>query len=260
MYELTMANYPPVARLLTEEVSNWFMLPCLLHKLTLGFAVVGVINGVILQETFKVAASDDAIMIRQHQRAEQRFRSRMEELMKALDVNNDQKLDLEEFVSIATNPDISAWLCAMGIETYDLQTLFSLVDSDGSGEITTDELIAQFCRLRGPSKSVDLHALSKRLALDANDSRERIRTLQRKLSERSNQPRISSKSHTSECSETVPVSSAHRLSFSSRTSEPLQPAIRESAASCGEERQHFAERVSFGNSEDNEVYEYTPPS
>ena len=27
---------------------------CLIHKLTMGFAVVGVINGVLMQETFKV--------------------------------------------------------------------------------------------------------------------------------------------------------------------------------------------------------------
>ena len=26
---------------------------CLMHKLTMGFAVVGVINGVLMQETFK---------------------------------------------------------------------------------------------------------------------------------------------------------------------------------------------------------------
>merc|ERR1719218_333567 len=54
MFELTLANWPPVTRLLAEEVSEWFMLLCVAHKITVGFAVIGVINGVILQETFKV--------------------------------------------------------------------------------------------------------------------------------------------------------------------------------------------------------------
>lgn len=31
---------------------------CLIHKLTMGFAVVGVINGVLMQETFKVGHGD----------------------------------------------------------------------------------------------------------------------------------------------------------------------------------------------------------
>lgn len=64
---------------------EWFMLLCILHKLVIGFAVVGVINGVFiqaatrkllgpvfgseklldfLQETFKVASSDNQIMMR----------------------------------------------------------------------------------------------------------------------------------------------------------------------------------------------------
>merc|ERR1711865_467181 len=64
MFELTLANWPPVTRLLQEEVSEWFMPICLIHKLTIGFAVVGVINGVILQETFKVASTDGMIMMR----------------------------------------------------------------------------------------------------------------------------------------------------------------------------------------------------
>merc|ERR1740130_1431033 len=68
MFELTLANWPPVTRLLAEEVSEWFMLFCLIHKLTLGFAVIGVINGVIMQETFKVASTDDMVMVRQRKR------------------------------------------------------------------------------------------------------------------------------------------------------------------------------------------------
>merc|ERR1711953_434846 len=52
MFELTLANWPPVTRLLTEKVSEPLMFFCLLHKLTIGFAVVGVINGVFMQETF----------------------------------------------------------------------------------------------------------------------------------------------------------------------------------------------------------------
>merc|ERR1719446_224584 len=44
MFEITLGNWPPVARLLQEEASEWFVLACLAHKLTIGFAVVGVIT------------------------------------------------------------------------------------------------------------------------------------------------------------------------------------------------------------------------
>ena len=35
------------------------------YKLIIGFAAVGIINAVFMQETFKVAASDDKLMMRQ---------------------------------------------------------------------------------------------------------------------------------------------------------------------------------------------------
>ena len=35
------------------------------YKLVVGFAAVGIINAVFIQETFKVAASDDTVMMRQ---------------------------------------------------------------------------------------------------------------------------------------------------------------------------------------------------
>ena len=44
MFEITLANWPPASRLLVENVSEWFMLFGVLHKLTIGFAVVSVVS------------------------------------------------------------------------------------------------------------------------------------------------------------------------------------------------------------------------
>merc|ERR1719282_1832876 len=69
MFELTLANWPPISRMLYENVSQWFILITILHKLTIGFAVVGVINAVFIQETFNAAQEDDEIMLRRAQNA-----------------------------------------------------------------------------------------------------------------------------------------------------------------------------------------------
>merc|ERR1712057_122795 len=97
MFELTLANYPTAGRVLSEEVSEFFMPLVLIFKLTLGFAVLGVINGVILQETFKVAATDDVIMVRQKKRTGDIARRKMRILFEALDTSGDGDLDYEEF-------------------------------------------------------------------------------------------------------------------------------------------------------------------
>jgi len=161
MFELTLANWPPVARLLTEEISEWFSLICVLHKLVVGFAIVGVINGVILQETFKVALTDDLVMVRQRKRAKLGMQKKMQEFFEALDLDRDGALTFSEFMVVAAQPEVMLWLESLEIETDDLLTLFLLIDSDGDGTLTMDELISEVPRLRGGARGIDMLALRK---------------------------------------------------------------------------------------------------
>jgi len=166
MFELALANWAPVTRLLSEEFSEWFMFICVAHKLTIGFAVIGVINGVILQETFKVAATDDMIMVRQKKRQGETIRKKMDKLFEALDHSGDGVLDYSEFEIIASQPEVKLWLGSMDIETDDIQTLFNLIDQDHSGFISPDELCTRIARLKGAARSIDVMALREGLNLN----------------------------------------------------------------------------------------------
>jgi len=159
MFEITLGNWPPVARLLSEEVSEWFILLCLVHKLTIGFAVIGVITGVILQETFKVAQTDDLIMFRQKKLASRTLRQKMKILFDALDQEGDGRLEESEFEAIGDFPEIKCWLASLDIETDDLKTLFALIDVHGRGYVTLDELVARMPRIQGNAKGIDMLAL-----------------------------------------------------------------------------------------------------
>eukprot|EP00971_Amphidinium_carterae_P268231 5321668-Amphidinium_carterae.1 len=61
MFELTLANWPPACRVATsggnevmaDAVGEWWIFFAILHKLSFGFALVGIINGAVMQETFK---------------------------------------------------------------------------------------------------------------------------------------------------------------------------------------------------------------
>jgi len=159
MFELALANWPPVTRLLAEEFSEWFMLVCVAHKLVIGFAVIGVINGVIMQETFKVAATDDMIMVRQKKQAKATLSRKMHKLFEALDHDDNGQLDYGEFEIIASQPEVKLWLGSMDIETVDLETLFRLVDLDLDGTISPQELCEGMSRLKGAARSIDIVAL-----------------------------------------------------------------------------------------------------
>ena len=47
------------------QCKEYFAIFNVAYKLVVGFAAVGIINAVFIQETFKVAASDDTVMMRQ---------------------------------------------------------------------------------------------------------------------------------------------------------------------------------------------------
>jgi len=159
MFEITLGNWPPIARLLCEEVSEWFTLLCLVHKLTLGFAVLGVINGVILQETFKVAQTDDIIMLRHKKKATQAMKAKMDKLFQAMDSDNDGKVTEMEFLQMCEYPDVKIWLSSLDIETDDLPTLFQLCDINHNGNLSLEEVVTRLPRIKGSARSIDVLTL-----------------------------------------------------------------------------------------------------
>eukprot|EP00928_Gymnodinium_smaydae_P072432 TRINITY_DN55790_c0_g1_i1.p1 TRINITY_DN55790_c0_g1~~TRINITY_DN55790_c0_g1_i1.p1 ORF type:complete len:665 (+),score=113.52 TRINITY_DN55790_c0_g1_i1:161-2155(+) len=156
MFEITLANWPPICRLLSEQYSEYFMILCVLHKLTIGFAVVGVINGVFMQETFKVASTDDRIMVRQKETAVKVHRAKMQLLFEEADKDGSGKLDLQEFIHVLGKPNVRTWLTSMELDTSDAVQLHNLLDEDHDGVVTMDELIRGTARLKGAARSFDL--------------------------------------------------------------------------------------------------------
>jgi len=53
------------------------------------------------------------------------------------------------------------WLQSMGIETSDLDTLFTLIDVDSNGTICLQELEQEMPRIRGQARAFDLIALRR---------------------------------------------------------------------------------------------------
>jgi hypothetical protein len=152
-----------VCRLLVENVNEWFMLFCLAHKLTIGFAVIGVINGVFMQETFKVSSNDDAIMIRRKEHDVRIWSAKVHRLFQATDHDGDGVVDHGEFHAVMRDPDIKMWMSSLDLPVGDPDALFELLDADETGELTPEEMVRGVLRLRGAAKSVDLIAFKKQL-------------------------------------------------------------------------------------------------
>jgi len=161
LLELTLANWVPASRVLTEDVSEWYTIFVLTFQASMGFSVVKVIMGVFLQNTFSVAANDDVIMMNSKDRALQTHKLKMSILFSAADINGDGRLDREEFEDILTDPLVSRWLSAMGFDTSIMgcDEIFDLLRESDATDLSAEEMIAGVARLSGPASSLNMAQL-----------------------------------------------------------------------------------------------------
>mmetsp|Transcript_79485 Transcript_79485/g.140286 ORF Transcript_79485/g.140286 Transcript_79485/m.140286 type:complete len:571 (+) Transcript_79485:81-1793(+) len=159
MFEITLGNWPPVARILQEDVAEGFLIFSIGHKIIIGFALIGILNGVFMQETFKVASSDDEIMMRQKRMERKMHRSKMDKLFKSADIDSNGRVELSELRQVLSNEECQTWLAAQQLSFRDADILFSLLD-DGDSALTADELIRGVERLKGPAKALDMALLA----------------------------------------------------------------------------------------------------
>jgi hypothetical protein len=160
-FEMTMGNWPTPARVLFENVSEWFMMLFLLHKLVVGFAFVGVINAMFTQETFQIAMTDDLTMVLKKQRYLRTQKVKLQKLFLAADSDGDGRVSRSEFATILRHNDVKLWLASMDYDPKDPNYLFTMLDKNGSGDLSATEFLRGMTRLRGFARAMDLLHLGK---------------------------------------------------------------------------------------------------
>jgi len=156
MTELTLGNFVPVCRFINENVDEWHGHLLAIYKVVIGFALLRVVSGVFLLETFKAASSDDELMVVQKKRATQRHESKMMQLFNRAAI--DGHVQKEKFGEILQDKTVRTWLSAQEIEPGDGSLLFDLMD-DGDHRLSSSELTKGLTRLKGAAKSVDVVSL-----------------------------------------------------------------------------------------------------
>lgn len=165
MFELTLGNWVPISRILSEKVSEWYTIFTLAFQVVLGFAVIKVITGVFLTETMKVASMDDSIMLKSKERAVRLHKEKMGRLFEHADLDSNGCIDCVEFHQLLQDKEVRQWLSSMELDIWteqDGDALFTMID-DGDGLVTLDELVKGVARLKGQARNVDLALMNKRL-------------------------------------------------------------------------------------------------
>lgn len=159
MTELTLGNFIPITRFLMETLRHeaWGLL-ILLYKFTVSFAFVSIIRGLFMQEVFKVASTNDHLMVMQRQRIATQHRKKMTALFVAADHSGDGKVGFEEFFLIMENRQVQMWLLAQDLFLTDVRWLFDQI-AGSDDHITADEMIDAIARLKGPAQRAEVNQL-----------------------------------------------------------------------------------------------------
>jgi hypothetical protein len=164
MFEITLGSFVPVSRMLMDNVSEWYLIFNILHKCAIGFAVLSVVRGVFMHETFKVAATDDNIMVAQKMRAKKVHREKMQRLFEMADQDGSMTLDRDEFAQICEDKTLKTWLASMELDIQDSNFVFSLItgvekheEVEGEEEVLgLDQLVNYMSQLKGPARQMQL--------------------------------------------------------------------------------------------------------
>eukprot|EP00403_Amphidinium_massartii_P023276 CAMPEP_0178402476 /NCGR_PEP_ID=MMETSP0689_2-20121128/16863_1 /TAXON_ID=160604 /ORGANISM="Amphidinium massartii, Strain CS-259" /LENGTH=608 /DNA_ID=CAMNT_0020023381 /DNA_START=26 /DNA_END=1852 /DNA_ORIENTATION=- len=162
MFEMTLANWPPVCRVMADALGEWWIILAVCHKLVMGLGLVGIFNAAVMQEIFKAAGQDANVIVRDRMRARERTLRTLNELFRCNHgrhaTDEDATLTEKEFEEVCKNPVFKLWMSSIGINARDAENIFQLAD-DGDGHLSAEEFLDCVERVQGISSGIDLRRI-----------------------------------------------------------------------------------------------------
>ena len=162
-FEMTLGNWVVPLRELQENVSEWYGLVILVYVCVVSFAIIQVTRAVFMEQTFRVAASDEDLVIMKEERAIEKHIRDMSRFFTEGDESGNGFLSLDEFKSITADPRVKAWLSTIGIDMSNgsAEHVFELIEGEEDGHISAEELVQGMAKLKGPARSLGLLQLAR---------------------------------------------------------------------------------------------------
>ncbi|CAE7542101.1 NaCP60E [Symbiodinium natans] len=145
MFEILFANWAPPARVLVDNVSEWFSLFFLIYRCIIGFAVLNVVNAVFVQQTMKTASFDEELAFKQKERDVVTYTNKVRRLFQTMDETGDGTLNFEEFSKLVTSPKLKFWMSQLELDYHDLLSLFEFLDN-GDSDAASEHGLQATCK------------------------------------------------------------------------------------------------------------------
>lgn len=104
--------------------------------------------------------------------------SNAREIFKTLDGGANGEMTLDDFLRKVDTPEMHEFFKGINVDPSEAQSLFDLIDLDGSGSIDAEEFLRACVRLRGPAMALDAAVLVQRVSQVASDLQEQRQCLE----------------------------------------------------------------------------------
>ncbi|CAE7199111.1 CPK25 [Symbiodinium necroappetens] len=111
-------------------------------------AILNVVTGVFCNNAIESARADkDIAIMKQMQKHAKQLKS-LRGVFKEIDNDQSNLVSLQELKDALKSKKLASFLESMDISTQDIWTLFMVMDSDGSGDVTLEEFVTGCMQLQ----------------------------------------------------------------------------------------------------------------
>mmetsp|Transcript_14117 Transcript_14117/g.33529 ORF Transcript_14117/g.33529 Transcript_14117/m.33529 type:complete len:671 (+) Transcript_14117:63-2075(+) len=132
-----------------------------LYLFYIGFCLVGLLNvvtGIFVDSAVTTRTEDE--VVDSYREDLQRTSDEVKRIFHSADISSNGKLTLEAFSNcLKQNAWVAAYFAGLDIGADDAGTIFTLMDTNNSGDITVEEFVQGTMKLKGHAKSVDIFAI-----------------------------------------------------------------------------------------------------
>jgi hypothetical protein len=125
------------------------------------FAVMNLVTAVFVDTTMQRSRTDRDFVIQTERAAKQDYIQHMVDIFHDLDKDGSGTVSLDELQDLLEeSEDLMTYFSALDLDVTKVSVLFSLMDTDGNGEIDQDEFLWGCMHLRGEAKTLDVAMLN----------------------------------------------------------------------------------------------------
>jgi hypothetical protein len=123
------------------------------------FAVCNVVAAVFVESAMQSSQHDRELLIREALRDSQAYQEKMLGVFNEMDADGTGTLTEDEFLSHLDDARVIAYFDSLKLDVSDATSLFKLLDVDHSGSVEIMEFISGCHRLKGESRTLDMHLM-----------------------------------------------------------------------------------------------------